>query len=66
MAPINPLALYFELGTAYEGLGDEREALYYYEKVQKRDPRFRDATRRIAVLQGHVGGNGARRERRRG
>src|SRR5262249_21483405 len=44
------LALYFELGAAYEGLGDEREALYYYEKVLKRDPRFRDIGRRIKNL----------------
>jgi tetratricopeptide (TPR) repeat protein len=35
------LSLYFELGAAYQRLGDSREALYYYEKVQKRDPRFR-------------------------
>jgi tetratricopeptide (TPR) repeat protein len=35
------LSLYFELGSAYQKLGDPREALYYYEKVQKRDPRFR-------------------------
>lgn len=35
------LSLYFELGAAYQRLGDPREALYYYEKVQKRDPRFR-------------------------
>ena len=35
------LSLYFELGAAYQRLGDPREALYYFEKVQKRDPRFR-------------------------
>ncbi len=56
------LALYFELGAAYEGLGDEREALYYYEKVLKRDPRFRDIGRRIENLGGaeRAGGNGQR------
>jgi tetratricopeptide (TPR) repeat protein len=40
------LALYFELGVTYEALGDAREALYYYEKVSKRDPRFRDVAGR--------------------
>jgi pilus assembly protein FimV len=44
------LALYFELGAAYEALGDAREALYYFEKVQKRDPRFRAVERRIDGL----------------
>jgi tetratricopeptide (TPR) repeat protein len=44
------LALYFELGAAYEGLRDAKEALYYYEKVQKRDPRFREVDKRIAAV----------------
>jgi len=57
------LALYFELGAAYEGLSDLKEALYYYEKVAKRDARFRDVDRRIDVLTGRASGNGARRER---
>jgi tetratricopeptide (TPR) repeat protein len=46
------LSLYFELGQAYEKLGDPREALYYYDKVQKRDPRFREVERRITRLRG--------------
>lgn len=41
------IALYFELGQAYERLEDYREALYYFEKVAKKDPRFRDVTGRI-------------------
>ncbi len=44
------LGLYFELGHAYELLRDPKEALYYYQKVQKRDPGFRDVDRRIANL----------------
>jgi tetratricopeptide (TPR) repeat protein len=44
------LSLYFELGQAYERLGDPREALYYYEKVQKRDPRFRNVERLVEAL----------------
>src|SRR5205823_13750324 len=41
------LSLYFELGQAYERLGDPREALYYYEKVVKRDPRFRNVEKLV-------------------
>lgn len=44
------LSLYFELGQAYEKLGDPREALYYYEKVLKRDPRFRNIEQVVAAL----------------
>jgi len=44
------LGLYFELGHAYELLHDPKEALYYYQKVQKRDPTFRDIGSRIDAL----------------
>ena len=44
------LGLYFELGSAYEQLEDTREALYYYQKVAKRDETFRDVQERIARL----------------
>src|SRR5262249_28251526 len=44
------LALYYELGAAYETTGDPREALYYFEKVHKREPRFRDAGKRADKL----------------
>jgi tetratricopeptide (TPR) repeat protein len=46
------LSLYYELGQAYEKIGDPREALYYYDKVQKRDPKFRDLARRLRALRG--------------
>ncbi|HEY2743083.1 MAG TPA: tetratricopeptide repeat protein, partial [Polyangia bacterium] len=46
------LSMYFELGQAYERLNDPREALYYYEKVMKRDPHFRDVEKRIAAVRG--------------
>ncbi len=46
------LALYFELGVAYQSKGDTAEALYYFEKVVKRDPRFRDVESRMAGLTG--------------
>lgn len=44
------LGLYFELGRAYEVLGDPKEALYYYQKVAKREPDFRDVAARIEGL----------------
>ncbi|MFW6067293.1 MAG: tetratricopeptide repeat protein [Myxococcota bacterium] len=44
------LGLYFELGHAYEMLNDANEALYYYEKVKKRDPNFRGVDERIKAL----------------
>jgi tetratricopeptide (TPR) repeat protein len=46
------MSLYFELGQAYERLSDPREALYYYEKVLKRDPRFRNVERIVENLRG--------------
>jgi tetratricopeptide (TPR) repeat protein len=44
------LGLYFELGVAYELLHDPKEALYYFQKVQKRDPGFRNVPARIRAL----------------
>jgi tetratricopeptide (TPR) repeat protein len=59
------ITLYYELGAAYEKLSDPREALYYYEKVIKRDVTFRDVEKRVAALRDQVanpalqaGGNG--------
>jgi tetratricopeptide (TPR) repeat protein len=46
------MALYYELGQAYERLRDAREALYYYEKVLKRDATFRDVEKRVQLLRG--------------
>jgi tetratricopeptide (TPR) repeat protein len=46
------LSMYFELGQAYERLNDPREALYYYEKVMKRDPNFRDVQSRVGAVRG--------------
>lgn len=43
-------ALYFLLGGAFEHLGDVSEALYFYEKVAKRDPKFRDVGQKVAEL----------------
>ena len=44
------LGLYFELGAAYELLRDPKEAVYYYQKVHKRRPDFRNVAERIAAL----------------
>ncbi|MEM9192604.1 MAG: tetratricopeptide repeat protein [Myxococcota bacterium] len=44
------LGLYFELGTAYELLHDPKEALYYYQKVQKRDAKFRNVGDKLRAL----------------
>jgi len=48
--PNEELGLYFELGLAYEGLEDPQEALYYFHKVQKRDPEFRGVQKTIRRL----------------
>lgn len=44
------IALYFLLGAAFERLGDVGEALYFYEKVLKRDPSFRGVDQKVAAL----------------
>jgi tetratricopeptide (TPR) repeat protein len=40
--------LYFQLGNVFYNLGDHSEALYYFERVYKRDASFRDIQRRLA------------------
>jgi tetratricopeptide (TPR) repeat protein len=51
--------LYYQLGSAFQALGDRNEALYFYEKVAKRDPDFRDVSRRLAeVKSGPKSGRG--------
>jgi len=47
------LGLYFEIGNAYELLGDIGEALYYLQKVEKHDPSFRNARARVQSIQQH-------------
>ncbi len=51
------LGLYYELGNAYDRLGDTSEALYYFEKVCKREASFRDVADRVERLRG-AGGAG--------
>jgi tetratricopeptide (TPR) repeat protein len=49
------LSLYYEIGMTYEAIGDEGEALYYFEAVIKRDPSFADAIHRADALRARVG-----------
>jgi tetratricopeptide (TPR) repeat protein len=53
------IALYFELGQAYEHLEDFREALYYFEKVAKKDSRFRNVESRIETIRSQLEAAGA-------
>jgi tetratricopeptide (TPR) repeat protein len=42
--------LYYQLGSVFHNLGDRSEALYYFERVSKREPAFRDVQRRLSDL----------------
>ena len=48
--PDEELGLWFEMGNAHELLGKNLEALIWYEKVEERDPRYRDVAQRIERL----------------
>ncbi len=48
--------LYYQLGTVFQTLGDKREALYFFEKVAKRDPQYRDVARNVSALRSLVTG----------
>jgi pilus assembly protein FimV len=48
--PDEEVGLWFEMGNAYELLGKNLEALIWYEKVEERDPRYRDIAQRIERL----------------
>jgi tetratricopeptide (TPR) repeat protein len=47
--------LYFQLGNVFYNMGDHSEALYYFERVFKRDPSFRDIQRRLSELKPRSG-----------
>jgi tetratricopeptide (TPR) repeat protein len=47
--------LYYQLGNVFHNLGDHSEALYYFERVYKRDPTFRDIQQRLAKLKPKAG-----------
>lgn len=48
--PAEELGLYYELAVAYQALDDPQEAIYYLQKVVKRDPTFRDGSARLESL----------------
>ncbi len=50
-------SLYYEIGQTYEAIGDETEALYYFDLVLKRDPSFADVAMRANQLRPRVGRN---------
>ncbi len=50
LTPPESLELYYLLGSVFERLGDFSEALYFFENLSKRDPRFRDVGQRITTL----------------
>jgi tetratricopeptide (TPR) repeat protein len=50
ITPEETVQLYYCLGSTFERLSDQSEALYFYEKVAKRDPKFRDIGDKLAHL----------------
>jgi tetratricopeptide (TPR) repeat protein len=50
ITPEETIQLYFCLGSTFERLNDRSEALYFYEKVAKRDPKFRDVGEKLVAL----------------
>ena len=45
------MSLYYDLGTVYEMKGKAQDALYYFQKIARRDPGYRDIAERITGLQ---------------
>jgi tetratricopeptide (TPR) repeat protein len=45
------MSLYYDLGNVYEMKGKNQDALYYFQKIARRDPGYRDVSDRIAQLQ---------------
>ena len=50
ITPEETVQLYYCLGSTFERLADQSEALYFYEKVAKRDPKFRDVGDKLLHL----------------
>jgi tetratricopeptide (TPR) repeat protein len=44
------MTLYYDLGTIYETKGDPDEAIYYYQRIARRDPVYRDVPQRLQAL----------------
>jgi tetratricopeptide (TPR) repeat protein len=43
-------SLYYDLGTVYEMKGKTQDALYYFQKIARRDPSYRDVSERLPSL----------------
>jgi tetratricopeptide (TPR) repeat protein len=44
------VSLYYDLGTIYEMKNDVDEAIYYFQRITRRDPTYRDVSQRLAAL----------------
>jgi tetratricopeptide (TPR) repeat protein len=44
------MSLYYDLGNVYEMKGKNQDALYYFQKIARRDPGYRDVADRISHL----------------
>lgn len=44
------MSLYYDLGNVYEMKGKNQDALYYFQKIARRDPGYRDVSDRIRQL----------------
>ena len=44
------MSLYYDLGNVYEMKGKNQDALYYFQKIARRDPGYRDVSDRIVQL----------------
>jgi tetratricopeptide (TPR) repeat protein len=49
-APEQEVALYYEIGAAYESLKRTKEALTYFQKVARRNSTYRDVQERVRRL----------------
>jgi tetratricopeptide (TPR) repeat protein len=47
--------LYYQLGNVFSNLGDRNEALYYFERVCKRNASYRDVQQRLANVRARAG-----------
>jgi len=45
------MSLYYDLGTIYELKSDADEAIYYYQRIMRRDPSYRDVPKRLQALE---------------
>ncbi len=43
--------LYYDLGNVYEMKGKSQDAIYYFQKIARRDPGYRDVSDRLSALQ---------------